>query len=118
MFVTHKLTKMNHQNKSTLRSPEEDAARSRSRALVRALGSRVDKVHHNHIRVIACETWPKGLLTAFHGWVNLEQRLQFCVTDPEMVIDGVYVVSIDENGDLAQEIRTSLMEENPRDYQY
>lgn len=75
-----------------IRSPEEDEARSRCRALAKSLETRIDKVQRSHVHISPCETWSQGLVTAFNGWQDLHQRMRACLLNPDIVIDGVYIV--------------------------
>ncbi len=76
------------------RSPEESEARSQCRAIARRHRARVDTRDSKiAIRITPCEIWPEGIVTAFHGWVDLLQRLKRCERSPDLVIEGVYVES-------------------------
>jgi hypothetical protein len=74
-----------------IRSPEEDEARSRCRALAKSLETRIDKIKRSHVHVGSCPTWPLGLVTAFNGWVDLHSRMRECLLDPDLAVDGIYI---------------------------
>ena len=76
---------------SGVRTPEEDEARSKCRALAKSLETRIDKVQRSHVRIHPCPTWEEGLVTAFHGWQDLHQRMRACLLNPDLVTDGVYI---------------------------
>ena len=86
---------MKNRNRPNRRTPEEDKARGKCRALVKSLGSRMVKVEKRHVAIASCKVWPDGLITAFHGWVDLFSRLEFCRDNPEFLIDGVYIYDAD-----------------------
>ena len=73
------------------RTPLEDKARGRCRALVRSLDSKLAKVEKKHVAIAPCKIWPRGLITAFHGWIDLYDRLELCRNRPEFVVDGFYI---------------------------
>lgn len=73
------------------RTPAEDVARTQCRSLCHALGTRLRKTDDRRVEIFSCRVWPQGLTTAFHGWVDLHERLLLCRSDPDLIIDGVYV---------------------------
>lgn len=78
------------------RSPEEEQARSRVRSIAHTLGTKVIR-KNSHVEMPSCPRFPEGLMTAFNGWEDLEQRLSVLQYNPDLVIDGVYVEPTDDN---------------------
>lgn len=104
-------------NRKGHRTPEEENARGCCRSMARTLGSRLIKVEKNHVSISPCQKWPEGLITAFHGWVDLKARLEFCRDNPEYVVDGIYVYDADamferENALIVKK----LLEDYPHDH--
>lgn len=76
---------------SSIRTPEEDAARSQCRLIARNNGARLSKLGRTRVEITPCSLWPDGLVTAFHGWVDLLGRLELCRGTPELVTGGFYL---------------------------
>ena len=100
---------------SGVRSPEEDEARNKCRALAKSLETRIDKVQRSHVHLGACPTWKDGMITAFHGWQDLHQRMRDCLLNPDLVTDGVYIKDWPTE-QLGVKLAKDLVEEQARDY--
>lgn len=72
------------------RSAIENDARSLCRTLVHSLQSRIDKIGKTHVHISPCDHWPEGIITEYHGWMNLLLRLRACNLHPALVEHGIY----------------------------
>jgi len=73
------------------RAPDTEAAdRRRFKQLAVRLGFTFVKTRDGYLELAACEAFPDGLVTAFHGWHDALGRVQHCVANPEAVADGSY----------------------------
>lgn len=73
------------------RTREEEQARNFCRSLCRKNGTRLAK-SEDQVVIPACTLWPQGVITAFHGWIDLSERLKVILEEPDLVVDGFYVV--------------------------
>jgi hypothetical protein len=67
---------------------------------VRREGSRLFKVHGDHVSVTPCRKWPEGLVTAFNGWVDLLDRLTYYRDYPEYVVGGIYIPEAEHDAEI------------------
>lgn len=74
------------------RTPEEDAARSLARSFCLRRGAKIYKLDHDTIAITECVLWPQGIITAFHGWQDVLNRLEMADQEPELVTDGYLVL--------------------------
>ena len=77
------------------RTPEEETARNYCRSMCRKMGTRLTKTGDTVV-IPACPRWPQGITTAFHGWIDLSERLRQCQLNPDNVVDGVLVIEYAE----------------------
>ena len=74
------------------RQPDyERKERAAFKALAGKLGMTYQIARDNYLEADACELFPNGLTTAFHGWDDMLSRLQHCIAHPNVVgSDGSY----------------------------
>jgi hypothetical protein len=81
------------------RSREEDLARNQVRSFCARFKTKIYKTRspdgESLVQVAPCEKWPQGILTLFNGWQDTLDRLVEVANNPDLVTDGIYVLTDD-----------------------
>jgi hypothetical protein len=63
------------------------------RRIAREQGTYIRRRNKSEFEIGSCGLWPEGIVTDYHGWLDLLLRLRHCVHYPESVVNGRYVRS-------------------------
>jgi hypothetical protein len=73
------------------RQPDTDAPyRRRFKALAMKHGFTYAKTRDGYLEMTACAAFPDGLTTCFYDWGETIQRVEQCIADPTLIVDGYY----------------------------